>query len=74
MSVAATSLVTPLIASELWKIQRGGNRLTDQGYAAVKELSACLDGFLTRLDAIVSADLESFNRSLGAKHLDPAKP
>jgi len=55
------------------QVDSGNDRPTDQDYAVLKELSVRLDDILSRLQKVVSADLEQLNRSLAAKHLDPVK-
>jgi hypothetical protein len=55
------------------EVDTGDNRPTDQDYVVLKELTARLDEILARLNSVVSGDLQSFNQSLAAKHLEPVK-
>jgi hypothetical protein len=54
-------------------VEGGDTRPTDQSFAVFKELSGRLDKELARLDALVKADLVSFNTLLTERKLEPIK-
>ena len=55
------------------EVDTGDSRPTDQDYVVFKELTARLDEILARLNSVVSGDLDSFNQSLAAKHVEAVK-
>jgi photosystem II stability/assembly factor-like uncharacterized protein len=54
-------------------VESGDARPTEQSFAVFKELSGRLDKELARLDALVKADLASFNTLLTEHKLEPIK-
>ena len=54
-------------------VESGDYKPTDQSYAVFKELSARLDKELARLDALIKADVASFNTLLAGAKLEPIK-
>jgi hypothetical protein len=54
-------------------VEGGDARPTEQSYAVFKDLSARLDTQIARLDTAVRTDVETFNRLLRGKKLEPVK-
>jgi photosystem II stability/assembly factor-like uncharacterized protein len=54
-------------------VEAGDFKPTDQDYVVFKDLSARLDAQIARLNTLISGQVETFNKQLQGKKLDPVK-
>ena len=61
------------LAALLGVVQSADARPTNQSYEVYKDLSSLLDAQLARLDSAMKSEVQTFNKSLAARNLEPVK-